>query len=90
MTLGTPVATTAALGVEEAVTNGESGIVAPTTAALEAPLLDLLAARPRLAVLRERATQQAARRFGFAAIVDGYIDFFAASLRRRQSGLGNR
>ena len=90
MALGTPVATTAALGVDETVTSGENGIVAPTTAALEAPLLQLLSARTRLAALGERAADAAARRFALPAIADGYVDFFAASLRRRQGALGNR
>ena len=84
MALGTPVATTAALGVEEAVIDGETGVVASSTVGLAEPLLALLAARPRLAELGRRAGDLARARFGLEAIVEGYTRFFARAAARRQ------
>jgi glycosyltransferase involved in cell wall biosynthesis len=89
MALSTPVATTSALAVDEVIVDGESGVVAPTTAALEGPLLSVLEDRARLHSLGVRAAEQATRRFGFDTITDAYADFFAASVRRRRSGVGS-
>jgi glycosyltransferase involved in cell wall biosynthesis len=86
MALGTPVATTAALGVDEVVIDGETGVVATSTEALAEPLLQLLAARPRLAGLGHKAHELAGTRFGLEAIADGYAKFFAGAAARRQSG----
>lgn len=85
MALGTPVATTAALGVSEAVVDGETGVVSGTAAGLAEPLLALLGDRPRLAALGERARDLAHRRFGLEAIADGYARFFAAARERRRA-----
>lgn len=86
MALGTPVATTNALGVDEAVIDGETGVVVPTTADLAEPLLALLAERPRCAALGESAARLARRRFGLEAIADGYAGFFASAAARRRAG----
>lgn len=88
MALGTPVATTAALGVEEAVIHGETGVVAGTTAALAGPLLELLTERPRLAALGERAAALARSRFDLERIADGYAGFFTRPAARRRAERG--
>jgi glycosyltransferase involved in cell wall biosynthesis len=89
MALGTPVATTNALGVGEAVIDGETGVVAGSTMALAEPLLKLLALRPRLAELGRCAADLARARFGLEAIAEGYAQFFAgAAARRRGMGRG--
>ncbi len=88
MALGTPVATTAALGVDEAVTNGETGVLAPTAAALAPPLSALLADRARLAALGAGAERRARERFALPSIAAGYGEFLATAARRRGSAGG--
>jgi glycosyltransferase involved in cell wall biosynthesis len=90
MALGTPVATTAALGVTEAITNGETGVVAPATDGLRAPLRQLLADRGRLAGLGAAAARAARERFALAPIAAGYVEFLAAAARRRRQEVRGR
>ncbi len=83
MTLGTPIATTAARGVGEVLIDGENAIVAPSAAALEMPLRELLGDRPRLAALGARARAWAQERFDMQAIAAGYAEFLAGAAARR-------
>jgi glycosyltransferase involved in cell wall biosynthesis len=85
MALGTPVATTAALGVSEAIADGETGLVAPAAPALAAPLGALAADRTRLAALGAGAVRVARERFALPAIAAKYEVFLARAVARRRA-----